>query len=336
VYWIDHYVVPTNDLNQHMSFMKNVLGAVLPTDLMWLTTRHRMRNAPLPCFTEVGHYSHNGGFLQSRMLPEMKPLGQGIPRYGYYVRKADLDEHLKRLDDNHLEHTDPMVVSHEGEEGTVVYFADPDGNQYELWAPVNMPPAAMEADNPVRIGRVSHVVLESRDLQRTYNFMNDFCALDTIENADLEEGTMVFRLGAGGRIIYKEVDELNDRTGTHNKWVGQHAALLLKNDEFIPAYQHMWEKLPESQHRRFQEDLPDEESMPPRTELHGLIALREREAKFARGTAFYDWDANTFHFSGGIPQDGSMAHYKVGFNDNNVPEDAYRPQEGQVDLRVPE
>jgi catechol 2,3-dioxygenase-like lactoylglutathione lyase family enzyme len=335
VQWIDHYVVPSNDLNRHMDFMKNVLGAVLPERLMWLTTRHRLRNAPLPVFTAVGHYHHNGGFLQNRMLPDPQPLGQGTPRYGYYVRESDLDAHLKRLDSNDVSHTDPRVVSHEGEEGTVVYLADYDGNQYEFWAPKQMPVGAMEADNPLRIGRISHVVLETRDLQRTIGWADEFLGLVPLENDDLEENTLVFRLGGGGRMIYKEVNELSDRTGSHNKWTGQHAALLLTNDEFVPAYQYMWSKLPESQHRRFQEEVPDETNMAPRTELHGLIALREREAKFQRGTTFYDWDTNTFHYVGGIPQDGSIAHYKVGYNDNNVPDTAYVAQEGVADLRVP-
>lgn len=134
---------------------------------------------------------------------------------------------------------------------------------------------------------------------------------------------MVLHLEAGGRIVYKKVDQLNERTGTHNKWTGQHAALLVRTDEFIDAYRHMWTGLPESEHHRFQEEVPDESTLPPRTELHGLVALRERSATFARGTSFYDWDTNCFHFSGGRPCDGSMAHYQTGYNDNNMPEEAY-------------
>ena len=34
-----------------------------------------------------------------------------------------------------------------GEEGTALYFRDPDGNQYELWATDTPPPSAMEGDN---------------------------------------------------------------------------------------------------------------------------------------------------------------------------------------------
>jgi catechol 2,3-dioxygenase-like lactoylglutathione lyase family enzyme len=338
VCWIDHYVVPTNDLPRHLDFMKNVLGAGVPERMMWLTTRHRMRNAPLPAFCEVGHYHHNGGFLQNRLLPEMKPLGQGVPRYGYYVRRADMDEHLRRLDANDCPHTDPIDVSHEGQEGTTIYFADYDGNQYEFWAPRHMPPGAMEADNAKRIGRISHVVLESRDLDRTYDFYSDFCGLDVIQNHDLAEDSMVFQLEAGGRMIFKLVPELSERTGTHNKWTGQHAALTVRDDEFLSSYRHLWEKVPESQHRRFQEEVPDVTNLPPRTELHGLVALRERDATFMRGTSFYDWDTNCYHFVGGQPLDGSMAHYASTFDDTNMPADAYAdlPAYSGPDLRVKE
>src|SRR4051794_14418232 len=150
VFWLDHYVVPTNDLPRHLEWVKNVLGGHDQRQLR-LTTQSRQRNAPISAFSVIGHYHPCSSFLADRMLPEPKPLGQGAPRYGYYVRRGDLDEHLARLDKFDTPHTDPIDISSEGEEGTVVYFMDPDGTQYELWAPRHLPPAAMEADNPTRL-----------------------------------------------------------------------------------------------------------------------------------------------------------------------------------------
>ena len=319
VYWIDHYVVPTNDLLRHVDFTTNVLGAQ-PSHRLGLTTQAVQRYTPLGVFSKIGHYHSCGSFLQDRPLPAPNELGQGTPRYGYYVRRADLDEHLRRLDENHCPHTDPVEVSDGGEAGTAVYFTDPDGNQYEFWAPRSMPPVAMEADNPVRIGRISHVVFESRDLERTVDFYGMYCGLDPIRNADIPRDSVVFRLEAGGRLVFKYASELSPRTGGHNLWKGQHAALTVRNDEFRFAYDRMWAALPEAAYQRYTGvAAPDERGLPARTETHGVIARGERASSVSRGTSFYDWDTNCFHLTGGVPLDGSMAHYGRGYDDLNVP-----------------
>ncbi|MEA2640706.1 MAG: hypothetical protein QOF51_2100, partial [Chloroflexota bacterium] len=192
-----------------------------------------------------------------------------------------------------------------------------------------MPPGAMESNNPLGVGRVSHVVLESRDLNRTEELISRFCAIDAIHNADVDKDTLPFRLEGGGRMIFKRVDQLDERTGTHNKWTGQHAALLIRNEEFFDSHLKLWDALPESELKRFStEPLPDETNLPPRTELHGPIALGEHAGSFQRGTTFYDWDTNTFHFSGGIGLDGSMANYRIGHDDQNFPKELLAQAQG--------
>jgi len=96
-------------------------------------------------------------------------------------------------------------------------------------------------------------------------------------------------------------------------------ALTVRNDEFVYAYDRLWEGLPESTHKRYSGPVPDETDFPPRTEMHGPTALGEHGGPIDRGTTFYDHDQNCFHFGGGIPLDGSMAHYADGFSDFNLP-----------------
>jgi len=43
----------------------------------------------------------------------------------------------------------------------------------------------MDSDDPTGLGRISHVVLESRDLDRTLDFHGELLALDPIYSADL-------------------------------------------------------------------------------------------------------------------------------------------------------
>lgn len=317
VYWIDHYVVPTNDMLRWQSFMENVFG---PPRRMFggLTTAERLRRAPIRTFFVLGRYHQVGGFLQNEMLPSSSGLGKGLPRYGFFIRPEDVETHLRRLDEHQVPHTDPVRTSAEGEEGTVIYFEDPDGNQYEFWAPVDMPPGAMDSENPLGVGRISSVVQESRDLDRTAGFYERYCGLDVIRNYDVEKGVLSLRMGGGGRMIFHRVEELNPRTFGHNRWQGRHTALTVLNDEFSDAYQRLWADLPESEYVPYSADqiAADEASLPPRTELHGLQARGERANAFGRGTFFYDWDANDYHLMGGIPLDGGMANYRVGFDEN--------------------
>ena len=77
-----------------------------------------------------------GAFLQPENYPPAKKLGKDMPRCGFYIRPEDIGTHLRRLDQHKIVHSEPIKTAAEGEEGTVIYFADPDGNQYEFWAPV--------------------------------------------------------------------------------------------------------------------------------------------------------------------------------------------------------
>ncbi len=63
-----------------------------------LTTAARARRSPIGVFYNVGHYHLNGGFLQDKPLPPARPLGSETPRHGFYVRAADFEGHLRRLD----------------------------------------------------------------------------------------------------------------------------------------------------------------------------------------------------------------------------------------------
>ena len=108
-----------------------------------------------------------------RTIRPAKELGKDMPRCGFYIRPEDIDRHLRRLDQHKIPHTDPMKTAADGEEGTVVYFADPDGNQYEFWAPVKMPAGAMEVRTSENVGRISHCVYGSRDLARTAAFLRE-------------------------------------------------------------------------------------------------------------------------------------------------------------------
>ncbi len=314
VHWIDHYVVGTNDLVAWAEWANKATGLPL-RPINGLTTGARKKNTPIFCFMWwEGGSCRIGAFLQPEVYPPAKDLGEDLPRCGFYIRPEDIDAHLRRLDQHKIPHTDPVRTTAEGDEGTVIYFADPDGNQYEFWAPVHMPEGAMEICTSEKVGRISHAVYGSRNLERTAAFFDKYCGLRPVQSPTIAEGMLVLRLWAGGRIVYRFVDRVDERVAGHSPWWDMHTALTVREDEFFPNYRRMWEGLPEEAgpKENLNDSRENEDAFPARTGLHRSPVGYKWKEIYRRGDEFYDWDGHAFHFYGGIPlkEGGSLALYR--------------------------
>lgn len=303
VYWIDHFAVPSNDLDRWIKFQVNVLGAKLDR-INGLTTEARQRHQGIAAFCRTP-YSMVDAFLQTEQLPAAAEPGSGLPRFGLFIRPEDVDEHLHRLDEQQVRHTDPIRTSAEGQEGTAIRFNDPDGNQLEFWAPTHLPPGAMAGATQVKVGRISHAVYESRDLDRTADFFNRFCALDPIAGADVPKETLAMPLAGGGRIVYHKVEAIGDWTLARARGQGPHAALTVRDEDYFPNYRRMWASLPEAERADRTDQAVDFRALPARTVMHGSGGGRRWFQLFGRGDDFYDWDANAFHFIGSVGMEQS-------------------------------
>ncbi|MBM2810637.1 MAG: hypothetical protein HW416_1396 [Chloroflexi bacterium] len=326
VHWIDHYGVPINDLDRWIAFYQNVLGASEEFGL----GGGEMRRQGVGGFVRIGR-AYAGGFKQRKPIPPSNGLGQGMPRYGYFIRQADVDDHLRRLDKFQAPHTEPARCSHEGDEGTVIYFQDPDENQMEFWAPDRLPDGAMDGAVELGVGRLASAVLESRDLKRTTEFYSRYFAVDPISSANLDKDTAAFQLATGGRMVFKEVSALSKRTAAWNLR-GAHTALTVREDEFLLAYERMWNDLPEWRDDD-SDDPADPATLPARTHLSGKLfggklyqagGQKTNSAPSAwggRSDNFFDWDANYFHFVGGVPDGDTMTNYRAIYMEDRVLEE---------------
>lgn len=315
VHWIDHFIVGTNDMVNWVDWAVNATG-ITRRPIRGITTKARQKDVPIMCFLWwEGESCRIGAFLQPEVYPEAKPLGEELPRCGFYIRPEDVDRHLARLERHGIPHTDPVRTADGGDEGTVIYFADPDGNQFEFWAPEHMPEGAMEICTTEGVGRISHAVYGSRDLGRTADFFGKYCALEPEVNPNVAEGNLVLRLQAGGRLIYKLADQVDERVAGHGPWWDMHTALTVRAEEFMPNYRRMWETLPEEAMAKEDDTLTleQEDALPARTGLHRSPVGYRWKAMFERGDEFYDWDGHAFHFFGGRPvkDDGTLAFYTI-------------------------
>ncbi len=314
VYWIDHFVVGTNDMVAWVDWAVKATG-IRRSPILGITTAARKKNAPVQCFLFFdGGSCRIGAFLQSEIYPASKGLGKDTPRCGFFIRPEDIDEHLSRLKQHSIPHSNPVRTSAEGDDGTVIYFEDPDGNQYEFWAPVHMPEGAMEVCTPLKVGRISHVVFGSRNLERTAAYFKQYCSIGQMDSLEIPDDTLVLRLLGGARLVYKLVDSVDVRVAGHGPWYDMHTALTIRVEDYLNNYQRMWDGLPEEKDAKenLSQTVEEHDALPARTGLHRNPWGALWKKTFKRGDEFYDWDGHGFHFVGGIPlkDDGSMAFYR--------------------------
>lgn len=301
VYWIDHYVVGSDDLDRWTDFQTKVLGA-------------RSQSPGRPggiAFQDLTSCCHHGAMLSPDPLPPSAGLGKGLPRFGLFIRQEAIEQHLRRLDQYSVRHLDPVRTSAEGEEGISIPWEDPDGNQFEFWAPDRLPAGAMVEETSIGVGRISHGVFECQDLQRAAAHFSKFCALEPLVNADVATDTLVLPTVGGARIVYKQVGTSGQRTGGWGKLHAAHAALVVRDEDFFRNYDYMWAEVPEWEYDRERRGFvgagPD---LPARTSRHGSPGGIQWFELRGRGDDWYDWDTNGFHFMGGAPRDASFTQYE--------------------------
>jgi hypothetical protein len=178
-----------------------------------------------------------------------------------------------------------------------------------------MPEGAMEICTSEKVGRISHIVHGARELGRTAVFFEKYCGVQREQSSKTSEGTLVLRLRAGARIVYKLVDRVDERVSGHGTWWDMHAALTVREEEFLPNYRRLWKGIPEEAGYKADLNLTleEQEALPARTGLHrSPVGLKWKEI-CDRGDEFFDWDCHSFHFMGGRPlkSDGSMALYQT-------------------------
>lgn len=128
--WLDHGVMPTNDLGRAIQFYTEVLGAQIEDIANVTTETFTSGRGMMRCFMRLGP-TRFGVFLQHEQLPPSEGL-IGSPCYEWEVGDADLGRAIGSLDEHGVEYQGPC----EGPAGypvaKQVFFNDPDGNHVAL------------------------------------------------------------------------------------------------------------------------------------------------------------------------------------------------------------
>ena len=111
--------------------------------------------------------------------------------------------------------------------------------------------------------------------------------------ATLSPSEYVYRSRNTGRLVFKQVDRLGNRTLGHAFYRALHTALVVQADEFMPAMERMYAELPEWD---FDPDnMPtlsaeEAEALPARTCIHGSPQGPGWKRTLGRGDSFCDPD----------------------------------------------
>lgn len=133
IQWIDHGVIPTNDLGRAILFYTQVLGAEI--DSIANVSTEMLRGgvggrSTMRCFVKLGA-NELGLFLQSDQLPKADGL-TGAPCYEWEMSESELDRAVASLAEHRVPYEGPI----EGPPGyplaKQVFFNDPDDNHVAL------------------------------------------------------------------------------------------------------------------------------------------------------------------------------------------------------------
>lgn len=128
--WLDHGVMPTNDLGQAVMFYTQVLGAEIEEIKNVTTETLTAGRGMMRCFMRLGP-TRFGVFLQSEQLPPANGL-QGAPCYEWEVSEEDLQRAVASLDDHDVPYETPDHSVPGYPIAKQVFFNDPDGNHLAL------------------------------------------------------------------------------------------------------------------------------------------------------------------------------------------------------------
>ena len=231
VHWIDHFVVGTNNMSAWVDWAVNSTG-INRQPIIGLTTP-RANEISKPSLFLVGRRRRRiGAFLQPEFYPPAKELGKDLPRCGFYIRPEDIDKHLRppRPPQGCAHRCDRTAA--DGDDGTGSILR-PDGNQYELWAPVEMPEGAMDIAT-TKVSGASATPSSARAIWQKCRVLCKILWHRTRTKLQDRRRNFVLRL-APAPLVYKLVDKVDERVSGHGTWWDMHTALTVRQKSFCPT-----------------------------------------------------------------------------------------------------
>jgi catechol 2,3-dioxygenase-like lactoylglutathione lyase family enzyme len=257
---IDHTGFITENLVRAEKFYEQIFGAQV-LFRTHLSTADRKKGYVPFTFANMGGHRYELCLALDEFLPPNDSL-HILPRIAFEVSAAELDRAPTVLEANQVPFEGPFAVDETPNVDRALLLLDPDGNVVELCTRTadgaRVPDGADEG--PIRIGRISHVVLEATDLDIAERFYGRGLGLDPLGRTTMngDQPVVSLRTSTGQIFQFAKVDALSPRSffragadtspvpdavpGTPYRYKGAHTAVAVPSPE---AYQRVFKAIPE-------------------------------------------------------------------------------------------
>jgi len=257
---IDHTGFITENLVRAEKFYEKIFGAQV-LFRTHLSTADRKKGYVPFTFANMGGHRYELCLALDEYLPPNDSL-HILPRIAFEVSEAELDRAPSVLEANEVPFEGPFAVAETPNVGRALLLLDPDGNVVELCTRTadgaKVPDGADEG--PIRIGRISHIVLEATDLDIAERFYGRGLGLDPLGHTTMngDQPVVSLRTSTGQIFQFAKVDALSARSffragadsspvldptpGTPYRYKGAHTAVAVPSPE---AYQRVFKAIPE-------------------------------------------------------------------------------------------
>jgi catechol 2,3-dioxygenase-like lactoylglutathione lyase family enzyme len=257
---IDHTGFVTEDLVRAEKWYAKIFDAQV-LFRTHLSTADRKKGYVPFTFVNMGGHRYELCLALDEFLPPNESL-HTLPRIAFEVSEAELDRAPSVLEANQVPFEGPYEVSNFPDVSRALLLLDPDGNVTELCVRQanGATPRAGAEEGPIRIGRISHVVLEATDLDVAERFYDRALGLDPLGRTTVNGGQQVvtLRTSTGQLFQFAKVDALSGRSlfragndaspvpdatpGTPYRYKGAHTAVAVPS---VEAYQRVFTAIPE-------------------------------------------------------------------------------------------
>lgn len=233
--WLDHFVVPVDDIVTAEEFYVRVFGGVI-TKRNGLNVRQRKRGAVPHTFIQIGG-KRMGVYLQSE--ERSRPTSaRGLPTYSFTTTERGLDETGRELDILNVRFDGPVKNAHPFAD-ECLFFTDPTGNHYAVYTPR----AATDVGS-TRNGRmtgVGYLELEAPDVEASIEFYEQVLGFEvkspTPMAGEIRQATLM--MASGQTLILTQAPFAPKGLVMSRKVPGPHIAFYVPGPKWTAALEHL-------------------------------------------------------------------------------------------------
>jgi len=229
---LDHFVVPVDDIVVAEDFYVRVFGGILGKR-NGLNVRQRKRGAVPHTFIQIGG-KRMGVYLQSdeRTAPTSE---RGLPTYSFTATAEGIDAVMRELTKLGVSFDGPVRDALPFAE-QAIFFADPAGNHYAVYAPKDT-----SQHSPYAFGRITgvgYIELEAPDVDASIKFYHDVLGF-AVQSRSADDKQATLTMASSQTLILTKAPFASKGLVMSRKVPGPHIAFYVPTAKWAEAIEHL-------------------------------------------------------------------------------------------------